>query len=178
MQKRVAERVFISLGMTFVVAGGLISAVTASVPSQRTAWLVAYLVLIGGAAQIGGGEAVQTVPEGACVVLHRRPIVAGCVRRCATMRTEADENPSRRRVLGELLAFNLGNAAVIAGTFLVQPYLVDAGGAAIVVSLVLFWRGARGRPGQGWLRYTYAILVAALIVSIPIGLALAHVRAA
>ena len=151
MQKRVAERVFISLGMTFVVAGGLISAVTASVPSQRTAWLVAYLVLIGGAAQIGLGYGQAKL---------------------------ADENPSRRRVLGELLAFNLGNAAVIAGTFLVQPYLVDAGGAAIVVSLVLFWRGARGRPGQGWLRYTYAILVAALIVSIPIGLALAHVRAA
>lgn len=150
MQKQVAERIFISLGMVFVVAGGLISAVTASVPSQRTAWLVAYLVLIGGAAQIGLGYGQSRL---------------------------ADENPSQRRVLGEVLAFNLGNAAVIAGTFLVQPYFVDAGGAAIVVSLVLFWTGARGRR-RGWLRYVYVILVAILIVSIPIGLALAHVRAA
>ena len=151
MQKRAAERIFISLGMAYVVAGGLISAVTASVPSQRTAWLVAYLVLIGGAAQLGLGYGQSRL---------------------------ADEDPSRRRVVGEVLTFNLGNAAVIAGTFLAQPYLVDAGGAAIVVSLVLFWRGARGRSRRGSFRYAYVILVAVLIVSIPIGLALAHVRAA
>lgn len=151
MQKRAAERIFISLGMAYVVAGGLISAVTASVPSQRTAWLVAYLVLIGGAAQLGLGYGQSRL---------------------------ADEDPSRRRVVGEVLTFNLGNAAVIAGTFLAQPYLVDAGGAAIVVSLVLFWLGARGRSRRGSFRYAYVILVAVLIVSIPIGLALAHVRAA
>ncbi|WP_111718670.1 hypothetical protein [Homoserinimonas sp. OAct 916] len=150
MQKQTAERIFITLGMLFVVVGGLISAATASAPSQRTMWLVAYLVLIGGAAQIGLGYGQSKL---------------------------ADESPSRRRVVGELLAFNLGNAAVITGTFIVQPFLVDAGGAAIVLSLILFWMGARGSQRRGWLRFTYVILVAVLVVSIPVGLALAHVRA-
>jgi hypothetical protein len=61
---------------------------------------------------------------------------------------------------------------------LVVPLLVDLGGILLVVSLALFlvavWRSRRG----GWLRWVYLALVAILVVSIPIGLVLAQIRAA
>ena len=58
------------------------------------------------------------------------------------------------------------------------PALVDVGGALLVVALALFLGGVRRSRRGGWLRRLYLVLVAILLVSIPIGLAIAQLRAA
>ena len=86
-----------------------------------------------------------------------------------------------------LTCWNLGNAAVIAGTLLTATYLVDVGGVILLIPLLLLlWIVIRlkqptdGVPGRGAItaRWLPVVLLLALIVSIPIGLVLAHVRAA
>jgi hypothetical protein len=147
---------FVVFGIASVVAGGAISAFTASTPTRQMAWLVAYLVLVVGAAQVGLGAGQAR--------LASRPVAS-------------------RTVALEFAAFNLGNLAVILGTFSSLPLLVDAGGILLVLSLVYFlWsvRGHSAREGtatSGWLINGYRVLIAILVISIPIGLVLAHIRA-
>ena len=134
------------------VAGGLTSAVTASVPTQASAWTVAYLVLVGGFAQLalGLGQSALAAAE-----------------------------PSWRLIGIQLAAFNLGNVAVVVGTLLRMPLIVDAGGALLLVALALFVWGVRGNTRKAPLvLYGYRFVALVLLVSIPIGLALAHIRAA
>ena len=134
------------------VAGGLTSAVTASVPSQASAWTVAYLVLVGGVAQLALGLGQSAL---------------------------AATTPSSRLIGIELAAFNVGNAAVIVGTLLGIPLIVDAGGALLLVALALFVWGVRGNSHRARLvLYGYRFVALVLLVSIPIGLTLAHIRAA
>lgn len=152
MRERVrAGAPFVVLGVVAIIGGGLLSAITASVASRQLAWLVAYLVLVVGIAQIGLGA-------GQAWLARRAPGAA--------------------IVWGEFILFLLGNVGVALGTMLVVPLLVDLGGILLVVSLALFlvavWRSRRG----GWLRWVYLALVAILVVSIPIGLVLAQIRAA
>lgn len=136
--------------MASISAGGLISAVTASAPTQHSAWAVAYLVLVVGLAQgaLGLGQAWL-----------------------------ADDAPLRRLVITECITFNLGNTGVLLGTLFSLPVLVDAGGVALVIALTFFLRGVRGAWTGNWLRVLYRISVAILLVSIPVGLVLAHLRA-
>lgn len=141
---------FVVLGSACVVGGGLLAAVTASRPSQEGMWTVAYLVLVGGVAQLvlGAGQ----------------PLLAA-------------RRPSPRTLALELVAFNVGNAAVIAGTLLERAWVVDAGGALLVLALALFLYGVRGgRPGLALL--AYRLVAGVVLVSIPIGLVLAHIRSA
>src|SRR5699024_12795525 len=84
-----------------------------------------------------------------------------------------------------LIGWNLGNAAVIVGSLLSLPLLVDVGGLVLLIPLVyLLWIALQRKTtveGSGraaviarWL------LIAALVVmifSIPVGLVLAHLRA-
>ena len=78
---------------------------------------------------------------------------------------------------GELAAWNSGNVAVLAGTFLGSPLLVDAGGLALVVALGLFLRGVRGSRVKGrWPLVLYRLLAGVVAVSIPVGLALSALR--
>ena len=87
--------------------------------------------------------------------------------------------PGRGVLLIELLTWNLGGLAVIGGTVLGAPLLVDAGGALLVVTMVLMLR-AVGRRTQGptWLLWVFRAALMLTAVSIPVGLVLAHLRAA
>ncbi|HEX6197148.1 MAG TPA: hypothetical protein VFZ63_13135 [Jiangellaceae bacterium] len=135
-------------GAASVVAGGLVAAFTAAVPSEHGAWVAAYLVLVAGVAQLGLGVGQA--------LLAPRP-------------------PSRRLVAAELIAWNGGSAAVIAGTLLDAVLLVDAGGVLLVFALALLVRGVRGsgRRGGWWLQL-YRLLATVVLVSVPIGLLLAR----
>jgi hypothetical protein len=83
---------------------------------------------------------------------------------------------------GEVAGWNLGNAAVFAGTLLGTSALVDLGGALLVVPLGLLARGLISsgiRPMRGakrWCLHGYRLLVVILFVSIPVGLMLAQIR--
>lgn len=130
-----------------IIAGGLLSAATASAPTRHIAWAVAYLVLVVGVAQIclGAGQALL-----------------------------AERTPRWSVTIAELIFVNLGNAGVLIGTVLETPWLVDAGGVALIVALVYFVVGARGHTELRWLRYLYWFVIVVLLISIPVGLVLAR----
>lgn len=117
-------------------------------------WSAAYLVLVCGVAQagLGLGQALST---------SRTPTIVIAV---------------------QAIGWNLGNAAVIAGTLTAYTALVDVGGALLFVILILLARGLTatgGRPAdrmRRWFRYGYGLLILILLVSIPVGVILAHLR--
>lgn len=144
---------FLVIGTACVIAGGLVSAATAPNPSEHGSWAAAYLVLVAGVAQVGLGVG-QAMFGG---------------------------RTAERMVLAEIAGWNLGNAAVLAGTLAGVEAIVDVGGAALLVVLVLLLRGVltssatpsdRGR----WLLHGYRALLVLLIVSIPVGLVLERVQ--
>jgi len=142
----------VGLGAGLVVLGGLVAAVTGPLDLAKGSWLAAYLVLVCGAAQVAMG---------------RSPI-------------RSVRAPRTGWLL--LAGWNAGNAAVIAGTLIAQPFLVDAGGALLLVVLAVLLVGTLRRSPDGGgrhpaIRWTFAALLIVLIVSIPIGLVLAHLRA-
>lgn len=143
-------------GVLCVIAGGLVAAVTASSPTEHGTWAAAYLVLVCGVAQagLGLGQALFTASTSA-------PVVAV-----------------------QFVGWNVGNAAVLVGTLAGLTALVDLGGGLLVVTLGLLARGLIPAAGvcrvAGALRcclYGYRLLVLLLLVSIPVGLILARVRA-
>lgn len=138
---------FAVLGVGCIVAGGLSAAVTAQSPTRHGVWAVAYLVLVAGLAQVGLGVGQAVL---------------------------ADDVPSTPHLAGELLAWNLGNTAVIVGTLADRVSLVYLGGALLVVGLALFVVVARGNRQQ-WrrTRWAFRVVVGVLAVSIPVGLVLA-----
>lgn len=140
-------KTFVAIGSLCVVAGGLVAAVTASVPSDKGTWAAAYLVLVAGVAQLalGGGQAWL-----------------------------ATDPPSPRVVAAEVASFNIGNAGVLAGTLLGTQWLVDAGGVVLAVALLLFLRGGN-RWRHGWQLRVYQALIVFVLVSIPVGLMLARI---
>ncbi|HEY9474429.1 MAG TPA: hypothetical protein VIS06_11330 [Mycobacteriales bacterium] len=158
-ERRRAALPFAVLGVVFVVIGGLVAAATAPVASEHGSWAAAYLVLVAGVSQAGLGVGQA--------MLARRV-------------------PSRRVLNVELVTWNVGNAAVIAGTLLETTSLVDVGGVVLLVTLALMIRAVRGggaataaeagavRPA-GWMLLTFRILVLVLLVTIPIGLVLARI---
>lgn len=101
---------FLLIGGVCVIAGGLTAAVTAPAPTEHASWAAAYLVLVAGAAQIGLGVGRAWL---------------------------ADRRPSPGRLVAELASWNLGNAAVIAGTLSSLTAVVDLGGGLLVVALGL-----------------------------------------
>ena len=154
VQRRQQLLPFTVIGVLCVIAGGLLAAATAPAPSEHTTWAAAYLVLVGGVAQagLGSGQAMFTARIST-------PVLAG-----------------------QVAGWNLGNAAVLAGTLLGITALVDLGGALLVVTLGLLAGGLIPpgiRPVSGtkrWCLYGYRLLVLILFVSIPVGLVLAQIR--
>jgi hypothetical protein len=143
---------FAVAGTGCVVAGGLVAAATAAAPSAHASWAVAYLVLVAGVAQVGLG-----LGQGAL----------------------ASRAPSGRRLALETGAWNVGNAAVLAGVLVGVGPLVDLGGALLVIALVLLVHAVRdgGRHDTRiarWTLYGFRLLVLILLVSIPVGLVLAR----
>lgn len=141
------------LGAGFVLLGGLVAAVTGPLSLERGSWLAAYLVLVCGAAQYAIGHAPRWLGR----------------------------SPEAADVWTRLAGWNAGNLAVVVGTLATAPYVVDAGGIVLLVVLALLLREALRRPAEDasvWGRRWYAAALVVLVVSVPVGLALAHLRAA
>jgi hypothetical protein len=86
--------------------------------------------------------------------------------------------PARRTIVTELVAFNAGCALVLAGTVAERLLVTDAGGALLALALVSLFRGVGGASVRAsWAVNLYRALIAIVLVSIPIGLVLAHLRA-
>ena len=117
-----------------------------SITSLDRPVMVAYLVLVGGVAQValGAGQAIL-----------------------------AREVPSRTTATSEIALLNGGNAGVIAGTLLERTWLVDAGAILLVIALYLFLRGVRGVPPTVPV-IVYRLLIVFVMGSIPVGLVLAR----
>ena len=139
----------VAIGVVCVIAGGLVAAVTAPVATESSSWASAYLVLVAGVAQIGLSLGSS--------VLAPRP-------------------PSRVSRIGILALWNLGNGSVLAGVLLDLTALVDIGGIALVIALVLALRTVHRSTGPALLLRAYWLLVVVLGLSIPIGLVLSRIR--
>lgn len=156
------------IGGILVVLGGLIAAVTGPLELEHGSWLAAYLVLVCGVAQFAMG----TVQSG---------------------QASSGEETSPRLGWAQLVSLNVGNAAVIVGTLTREPLVVDGGVVFLVIALgialyaVRPWRrsaeetvaGLATTSGTGrFLLWTYRVFLVLLVVSLPIGSILAHLRAA
>lgn len=139
------------LGTAWIIGGGLTAAVTGPLSLEKGSWAAAFAVLIAGVAQYAIGVAQAALTARA---------------------------PSRRNVVGELVAWNAGSIAVILGTVITMPLIVDLGGLLLVIALALMVVTVRGKStGPVWAVWVYRILLIVILVSIPIGLVLAHLRA-
>ncbi|ORI13577.1 hypothetical protein BJI47_21405 [Rhodococcus sp. 1168] len=144
-----ALRVTYFLGVCFVIAGGLVAAVTGPLDLARGSWLAAYSVLVGGVAQcaLAVGHTVTGAPA-----------------------------PTSQMSWIRLAGWNLGNLLVIVGALLRVPILVDIGAVPLVVALVLTLRSTR-HARRRILAVGYRLVLLVLIASIPIGVTLSHARA-
>lgn len=134
-----------------VITGGLVAAVTGPLALEHGSWAAAFQVLVGGVLQAGLGVSQHAL---------------------------AARRPSPGMLRAELLTWNLGCLAVIVGTMLSSPWIVDVGGLLLVVTIVLMIRAVgRGAKGPVWASWTYRAVLVLTVVSIPIGLLLAHLRA-
>lgn len=139
------------VGWIAIICGGLVAAVTAPLDLQHGSWSAAFLVLIAGVAQVWLGS-MQAVLTG-----RRLP---------------------RSTVWTQMLIWSAGCAAVIAGTWWRLPILVDVGGVLLVAALVWFIATVKGRGQEAvWLRRGYIAVCTIVLVSIPVGLVLGHLRA-
>lgn len=133
---------FIPTGWAAILAGGLVAAAIAHAPSHELVWMVAYLVLVPGAAQCAIGRGLRCLPE-------RAP------------------NPSL--AWGEWVLLNLGHAGIIAGTLSARFTLVA--GATVVYWIALLWlglqvRNAARRPGLLAYRALLVLLALAALVGV------------
>jgi hypothetical protein len=143
---------FLILGAASVIVGGLVAAVTSPLKLDHGSWAAAYLVLVNGVAQIALGRAQEAL---------------------------ALNPPAKATIATQLAAWNLGSLAVIGGTLVRAPLVVDVGGVLLVIALALMIRTVRGRTaGPRWALWTYRLLLVIVLVSIPVGLVLAHLRSA
>jgi hypothetical protein len=132
---------FLSVGGTMVIAGGLVAAVNSAVPFAHGSWLAAYLVLVAGVAQIALGVAAAAL---------------------------APAGQPERLARNQLLLWNLGCIAVPAGVLVTEPLLVAIGSISLLAALAAFATVVR-RASAGTGRLGYQVLVAALAISVLVG---------
>jgi len=140
----------LAIGTVCIIAGGMVAAVTTPLDLAHGSWLAAYLVLVGGVGQCTMGTARLLAP--------------------------APPNAAARGWT-QVGAWNTGNALVIAGTLVTLPLVVDLGGLACMVGLAIALLHSRRLPGT-LPTWAYRAVLVVLLVSIPVGLVLAHLRAA
>jgi hypothetical protein len=138
-----------AVGAALIVVGGMVAAVTSPVALAKGSWLAAYLVLVCGVAQ--------------------------CVLAREGASTVTDAAAGRLRL--SLVGWNGGNALVIVGVLTAMPIVVDVGGVLLLAVLIGALVATRHHAASARLML-YRIALVLLIVSIPVGLILAHVRAA
>ncbi|TAM87041.1 MAG: hypothetical protein EPN43_09760, partial [Jatrophihabitans sp.] len=131
---------FVALGLACVIGGGLVSAALATDASYHSSWAVAYVVLVAGVAQaaLGAGQAILSGGEVAA-------------------RTRA----------AELVAWNVGNAAVIIGTLFDVKALLYLGAVLLVATLATVLHAVR-QAAPGRLLMGFRVVVVLLLVSIPV----------
>ncbi len=138
----------VALGVLGVVGGGLVAAATGPMGWTKGSWAAAYLVLVVGVAQYVMGRMREGLPA---------PDGAGWL---------------------QLAAWDLGSLGVVVGTLVGVTAVVDVGSLVLVVALALALQGdlrAEGaRPRAVVLGYRLMLL--GLLVSIPIGMLLSHLR--
>lgn len=140
----------VAIGTACVVAGGLVAAFSAPMDIDHGSWVAAFLVLIGGVAQIALGAGQAWLAERA---------------------------PRRRTIAAQEWSWNLGGVAVLAGTLVSLPVLTSIGGLSIAISLALFANGTRSRSDElRKLVLLYRCVVVFVLASIPVGIALAWLR--
>lgn len=141
---------FLWVGGASIVVGGLLAAVTSPLSLEHGSWASAYLVLVTGVALV----------------------LAGCAQSVLA------PSVGSRIVTGELLGWLLGSLAVIGGTLLGSPPIVDIGGALIVLAAVLFFIAGRGDTARSrpLILWAYRIVLLIIVVSVPIGLVLSALR--
>lgn len=143
-------------GACFVMLGGLVAAITAPLDLERGSWLAAYLVLVCGVAQYAMGW-----------IQNRR--YAGAA-------------GSPTSVWLRFGGWNLGNVAVIVGTLATVPLIVEAGSFLLVLVLLTTLRAtwssgtSFGDRAPALTIWTFRILLLILIVSVPVGILLSHLR--
>ncbi len=149
-------RILVIGGSACVLLGGGVAAVTGPLGLDKGSWLAAYLVLV-----CGVGTRAMGVMQS---------------------RSSGGSMPAGRSWL-QLAGWLLGNAAVITGSLLGVAGIVDAGVPllliAVVIALIDTARAvpvaAPGSKNRLTL-WAYRCLLVVLLISVPIGSALAHLR--
>jgi hypothetical protein len=143
-----ASSAFIVCGGSLIVAGGVVAAVNSATPFGHGSWLAAYLVLVGGTAQI-------------LLAAGRAALISG------------DGEPAGLRP--PLMLWNLGSLAVPAGVLADAAGWVTAGSVALLFALALFARaGLHAGRARRRRAIAYLTLVAGLASSVVVGSALAN----
>jgi hypothetical protein len=132
---------FVGIGGTFVIAGGLVAAVNSAAPFAHGSWLAAYLVLVAGVAQITLGVAAAAL---------------------------APADRSARLAPAQLLLWNVGSLAVPAGVLVTERVMVALGSIALLAALAAFAACVR-RASAGPARIGYQLLIGALAISVLVG---------
>jgi hypothetical protein len=137
----------VGIAGSLIVAGGLVAAVNSASPFAHGSWLAAYLVLVGGVAQLALSAAPLLFPAPAS---------------------------SRTLARAQLWLWNVGTAIVAVGVFTEANVIVVVGSVLVLAALGCFARGAgpAREPGRG-LVLAYRLVIAILGVSVVIGIALA-----
>jgi hypothetical protein len=134
-----------------LVAAAVATAVLLSEPFAHGTWLVAYLVLVGCAAQLllGRGQAAVLAAAGRAT-------------------------PPGRVRLAQVALWNLGVVAVPAGVLAGSRLLVVVGSVSLLAAMASLWRCVRPALGrQRWLGPSYVALLVAMTSSVFVGTALA-----
>ena len=139
----------LSAGGVAVVAGGVAAAVTGPTDWDHGSWVAAFLVLVAGVAQIGLAVA-QAQLAGTAPTVTYEGVQCGL--------------------------WNSSCLAIVAGTLLSAPVAVTIGSGLMFAALVMSALVVRGRPGCSLLLWSYRVLLVVLLVSIPVGTALAWTR--
>lgn len=143
-------RVAYLLGVCLVVAGGLVASITGPLGLTRGSWLAAYLVLVCGVAQ---------------------SLIATAQSALSTTRVPAWV------WLVQVVCWNIGNGLIIAGVLLDAAPVVDVGAVPLLVTLGAAIHVVRRPPRRRLIvTLSYAGVLAVLLVSVPVGLVLTHVR--
>lgn len=138
-----ARLVFVATAGAMIIAGGSVAAIDGASPFAHGAWLTAYLVLVGGVAQLLLGIGSLALPQPTGSVALKRAQVG---------------------------LWNAGTLAVAAGVLSDLFGLVVAGSAVVAAALACFARdgGPVREPGRTRV-LVYRLLICALLVSILVG---------
>lgn len=155
---RTGKRAFLVCAVAYLTAAGSVAVLHAVTGVTRGWWLVAFLSLVGGVAQLllGPGLLALASRSGAWA-------------------------PSPRQVLAELVLWNGGTAAVAIADLADSMAGVLAGSVLLLAALLLFAGGlrlARATAPRRWPAWgrAYAFLLAFLAISVIVGAWLAYVR--